>query len=206
MAAQILRLVNSAHVGLPQEVADVRLAVSLLGMNRIKAPVVGLSVAATLKGDQNDFDHEGFWTGALQRGAFAEAPATRLCPGLEGEAFTGGLLQDLAQPILATQLTQEYLPALRLSRGLARQVTDAHGEVGARTALVWNLPETVVDALGMHHAGAEDLIQNGLQMTPVAAVAASSLIPHADSFVGELGIPPEQYPDTALARDGERGN
>jgi HD-like signal output (HDOD) protein len=201
IAARILRVVNSADVGLAQQVGDVRLAVSLLGVNRIQALVVGLSVADALKGRSKVLDHETFWCAALQRGAFAEVLASKIAPGQEGEAFTGGLLQDMAQAILVEQ-REEYPPVLRRAAALHRELHEletemlgwTHAHAGAWLARSWGLPDSLVSAIGLHHSGIDELRTLEVTRTAVAAVAASAHLPYAAPFCGELGLPLDTYP------------
>jgi HD-like signal output (HDOD) protein len=201
ITTRILRVVNSADVGLAQEVGDVRLAVSLLGVNRIQALVVGLSVADAIKGRSKAIDHETFWCAALQRGAFAEVLAGKIAPGQEGEAFTGGLLQDMAQSVLVEQ-RPEYLPVLKRAAASGRELHDleaqilgwTHAHAGAWLARAWGLPAVLVSAIGLHHAGIEELRTLDVTRSATAAVAASAHLPYAAPFCGELGLPLESYP------------
>jgi HD-like signal output (HDOD) protein len=202
IATRILRLVNSAHIGLPQQVADVRLAVSLLGVKRIQSLVLGFSAKQVLPAGAPELDDDTFWRDSIQRAAFAEAVAGRIARESEGEAFTGALLQDLALPVLVRQWADVHLPILARAGGgtaLAEieraELSWTHAEAGAWIARRWGLPETLVCCVGLHHAPAEALAALSLTRSPVAAVAASAHVPNAWAFCAEIGLSAEDYRD-----------
>jgi HD-like signal output (HDOD) protein len=101
-------------------------------------------------------------------------------PGSEIESFTGGLLQDMAIPVMASGHPDRY-PALchhaerDASTSLHELEQDAfgydHTQLGAIMAEAWDLPEALISAISGHH-GAGDA-------TP-AAVEAVACIRHGD--------------------------
>jgi HD-like signal output (HDOD) protein len=202
IATRILRLVNSAHIGLPQQVADVRLAVSLLGVKRIQSLVLGFSAKQVLPAGAPELDDDTFWRDSIQRAAFAEAVAGKIARNSEGEAFTGALLQDLAHPVLVRQWADTYLPILTRATGgrdlveiEREELSWTHAETGAWIARQWGLPETLVCCVGLHHASAEALAELELTHSPVAAVAASARVPNAWAFCSEIGLSEDDYRD-----------
>jgi HD-like signal output (HDOD) protein len=202
ITARILRLVNSAHIGLPQQVADVRLAVSLLGVKRIQSLVLGFSAKQVLPAGAPELDDDTFWRDSIQRAAFAEAVAGKIARNGEGEAFTGALLQDLAHPVLVRQWADVYLPILARAAGgrnlievEREELSWTHAETGAWIARQWGLPETLVCCVGLHHAGPEALAELGLTRSPIAAVAASARVPDAWEFCSGIGLSPEDFRD-----------
>jgi HD-like signal output (HDOD) protein len=203
IATRILRLVNSAHIGLPQQVADVRLAVSLLGVKRIQSLVLGFSAKQVLPAGAPELDDDAFWRDSIQRAAFAEAVAGRIARDAEGEAFTGALLQDLALPVLVRQWAGVYLPVLARGNGGGASLVEmeraelswTHAETGAWIARKWGLPEALVCCVGLHHASAEALAALNLTRSAVAAVAASAHVPDAWAFCAEIGFSAEDYRD-----------
>lgn len=133
ISAKLMRTVNTAGMGLAAKVADVRGAVAMLGLERIRSLALGFAAIDTLPRKGNHFDGEAFWQTSLQQAVFAEALAALIARGSEGEAFTGALLQNMAQPILLTQWTTHYLPVLEQARASDRDLIEVEDE-----ELSWN--------------------------------------------------------------------
>lgn len=209
ICTKILRLVNSASLGLTQEIGDVRLAVSLLGVSRIQSLVLGISVVDSLPQGGPMLDQEDFWRASLQRAAFAETLAGRIDHDHAGEAFTGALLQDMAQPVLLTQWEQEYAPVFRAARDSRRELVQieaeklswTHAHAAAWMARHWGLPESLASALELHHAEPGELETLGLAKSWVAAVAASARVPEALPFCSAIGLSDDAYWDICEVTD-----
>ncbi len=186
LSGRVLKLVNSAAFGIPSQVGDVRQAVALLGLSRTRSLAVGLGVLQVIpKPEGQFFRSEEFWRDSLAKGIFAGALAQRACPNESGEAFSGGLLQNMALPVLLTEWGEYYQPILEIWRdgdeSLAALETEAfgwnHAEAAAWMAKSWNLPDVLVCCLGLHHASRTALDEKGLGATAVEAVALSSALP-----------------------------
>ncbi len=209
LAARILRLVNSAHYGLPQRVADIRQAVSLLGLDRIQSLALGLSAIQALPSNQESFDAVAFWRDSLQRAIFSETLCRQTGWQGQSEAFTGALLQNLALPLLRTRWADQYLPFVEQSpqgdEDLVRiedeRLSWNHAQAGAWIARNWDLPDILVCCIGLHHSTAEELKALQLSATPVSAVAASAALPEAEGICAQMGIGADAYERICLRTD-----
>ncbi|MCH7868749.1 MAG: HDOD domain-containing protein [Myxococcales bacterium] len=185
ISAKIMRTVNSAGMGLAVKVADVRGAVAMLGLAQIQFLTIAFAAADALPRKGGSFDGAAFWQTSLQRAVFAEALAAKIAPGHEGEAFTGGLLQDMAQPILLTQWQSHYAPVLERARDSDRSLISVeddelswnHAQAGAWLARSWGFPDVLVCCIGLHHSSLDELEGVGLDHSPVGAVAVASHLP-----------------------------
>jgi HD-like signal output (HDOD) protein len=148
------------------------------------------------------FDRTAFWQNAVQRGTFAENLARRQTPGSEAEAFTGALLQDMALPILLGKWSKHYLPTLELAEQTERPLLEVedeqlswnHAQAGAWMARNWALPDVLVCCIGLHHETLDEIREMELDGSPIAAVAVSSRLPHAEEICcGQLGLSTQQY-------------
>lgn len=179
LSVRILRTVNSAAFGMRQEVTNLVHAVSLLGRSRVEALVLTAAVGEALP-HSSEIDVDGFWRTSAQRACLARKIAAARDPSSEMEAFTAGLLQDMAIPFLAAAYPEQYGALYRRSgtddaKTLRELETEAlgfdHAEVGALMAESWNLPEGLITAIADHH----DLGQRAPD-----AVEAVALIRHAE--------------------------
>ena len=186
LASRVLRLVNSAAMGVRFEITDIDRAVALLGIARVRSLALAVGAARAVPDPKSrGFDRAAFWQDSLQRALVAKALAGRLCPGHEAEAFTGALLQNVAIPILLERWGDYYEPVLADWReetlALAHVETQRfgwnHAEAGAWIARVWKLPDALVCAAGLHHASWDQLAELQLATTAVGAGALGALVP-----------------------------
>jgi HD-like signal output (HDOD) protein len=106
------------------------------------------------------FDLKLLWQDSLRRGLFARATARLLGAKEAEEAFSAGLLQDMAVPLLANELPDVYEKLLlaRAQRGLRLSMVEqhafgwTHAQAGALIAQQWNLPEDFAFLIENHLA------------------------------------------------------
>ena len=164
ISAKLMRTVNSVGMGLASKIGDVRGAVRMLGLKRIRSLALGFAAVDSLPGTGDHFDGEAFWQTSLQQAVFAEALAGRMARGSEGEAFTGALLQNMAQAILLTQWTKQYLPVIEQARLSGRELTEVeneefswnHAQAGAWLARSWGFPDELICVVEHHHDPIEE--------------------------------------------------
>ncbi|RME38813.1 MAG: HDOD domain-containing protein, partial [Deltaproteobacteria bacterium] len=161
---RVLRTVNSVAFGLSRKVSNVAHAVTLLGRNRLESLVLGVAAKGTL--DRclvpGWFDMKGFWLSAARRASIARSIAMKYQPAGQAEAFTAGLLQDMAVPILAATRGAAYqtiyqnwqqgvetdLPELERTK-----LGTCHAEIGGALAQRWDFPEELIKGIEEHHQG-----------------------------------------------------
>jgi HD-like signal output (HDOD) protein len=159
MAAKILQVVNSAFFHVPCYVSSPAHAVSLLGIDNIRALVLSVHIFSALD-SKLAADLSILWEHSLSTANFAKAIAH--CQGgdqrLEGGAFTAGLLHDIGVVVLASSFVEKYREILqKAGTPLATWQQEqemfgcAHGEIGAYLLGLWGLPGPVVEAVAWHH-------------------------------------------------------
>lgn len=158
---RLLRLVNSASFGLRRSVSNASHAVSLLGRSRLESLVIAMTVHDQLPAPSAaGFCTRRFWTAAARRASVARGLAELLHPETQSEAFVGGLLQDMAVPMLASVRPAAYGPILThwhetpgsSLEGLERaELGWDHPGLGACMAAEWALPDPLVSSIGGHH-------------------------------------------------------
>lgn len=214
LAAWMLRLANSAAFGFAVRIADVRRAVVVLGMRRVRDYSLGRAVIGNLRRIRDDLlDGERFWAENLLRGLLASEIARAILPGSEGEAFTGGLLQDMAVPVLLAACPEAYGAVTCGTSGpeLAAAEMEAfgwsHAQAGAWMGRGWHFPDELVCAIGLHHEPREDLAGRSLTHTPAGVVALSGRIcSPCDPRPGEVeALTAELIDAYGLGRDAIQG-
>lgn len=161
LVVKVLRMVNSAAYGLQNKVYSVQHAVSILGRTKIEQLVLSIAVKDTIpKTSVAGFDSQRFWNSAFFRASLARKLAEQLHPAQQTTAFTAGLLQDMAIPLLAH--SREDYPELlsewhankdvRLYELEQKRFGWSHDEAGGLLAVEWELPEELAHVIHVHHS------------------------------------------------------
>jgi putative nucleotidyltransferase with HDIG domain len=164
LTAKLLRICNSAALGLAEPVSSVDQAVLMLGFAQVLSLVISLAFGNAMTGTLPAYAVEAdeLWRHAFGAATAAEMLAARnLCPGVDGSVgFTAGLLHDIGKLVMAQSLTSELHWAIRQRlSGQALTTVEAerqvvgtdHAEVGACLLHIWRLPDRIVEAVVNHH-------------------------------------------------------
>lgn len=187
IAARLLQMANSALVGLRKPAATPSQAVKILGADLTRT----LILAADLFSRYNPhtlrpFSIELLWehSQAVAELAGAIAAAERAEERVIRESALAGLLHDIGQLTLASQLAGPYREVMKTMRidnlraeEAERQILGtSHAEVGAYLLGLWGLPDAIVEAVAWHHhpSGCPSA-----GFTPLTAVHAADTILHA---------------------------
>ncbi len=161
--ARLLRLANSAFYGFPNPISTINLAVVVLGFETIKN--LGLSVSIidrfvrAGKGDEL-LDYSRFWEHSVGVGVASQMLARMHgFHAIEGESFVAGLIHDIGKVILSQYQTRYYSECLRMVEQEEIMLVQAeqqvfkvnHAEVGWWLAKRWNLPNSLAEAIHLHH-------------------------------------------------------
>lgn len=150
MTSKVLQLVNSAFFALPCHISSPHQAVSLLGIDNIRALVLSVHVFSEFEGTPNS-RLAALWPRSLAAAAFARAisRAERSPQRLEDDAFAAGLLHDIGRLVLASTCREQYTHVLEnlrqgqitLAQAESQTFGCTHAEVGAYLLGLWGLPE-----------------------------------------------------------------
>jgi putative nucleotidyltransferase with HDIG domain len=189
MTAKILKLVNSAFLGIPQNVSDPLQAVRYLGLDTIKTLVLTFQVFQQFgQRDSVGFDMDHFWHHSLSTGEQARKIAKEEnAPRVVVEAsLAGGLLHDVGMLLLLTYFPERYQETITLLNNGECSLMEAeleifgatHAEVGAYLLGLWGIPTSVIEALAFHHCPAKSLVHT---LNPLIAVhIANGLVEEKD--------------------------
>ncbi len=160
LAANVLRLANSAFFGLSRKVSTLKHAVALLGVKRFAQIAVSACMSKTM-----DKAVEGYglspgalWLHAIAVSNTAETLAKYKQFDATNDVFTPALLHDLGKLVLGEFLQEESQKIKSLAGGgvpldIAENMvlgTD-HAEVGALILNRWSFPSDLVEAVRWHH-------------------------------------------------------
>ena len=160
LAANVLRLANSAFFGIPAKVSTLKNAVMLLGVKRFAKIAVGACMNKTM-----DTAVEGYglspgelWLHSIAVSTTAEALAKNRKLPEANDFFTPALLHDLGKLVLGKfvraeqskidSLVADGVPFVIAEKEILK--TD-HAEIGALILTKWSFPDDLVHAVRWHH-------------------------------------------------------
>jgi putative nucleotidyltransferase with HDIG domain len=154
LTAKMLKVINAAMYGFVARISSVNQAVVLLGMNVVRALLLGISMFEMM--EQTTV---GLWKHSLGCAIVAKLLAQKKGIFDPEEASVAGLLHDIGKVVLSVQFPKEYQMAVATARDRSMPLPDAeteifnmtHAAAGAYFASTWRLPEFVVESIRNHH-------------------------------------------------------
>ncbi|MCW5963383.1 MAG: HDOD domain-containing protein [Bryobacterales bacterium] len=155
---ELLRLANSSLFGFAHQIIDIGHAISVVGLERVKAMVMMVALNAQIKSALRYQRLLDCWVHCLACAVLSEQVAYGC--GLPPErAYTAGLLHDVGRLGMMTAYPQEYNRLLDVAADENLQLIDAeldvfdidHCMAGAWLVAEWNLPNEVGIVAQTHH-------------------------------------------------------
>ncbi len=184
LTGQVLKFVNSSYFGFAREISSIKLAITLVGIRTIKNFALWSAVFSLMPNPKcGPFDLKCLWQDSLRRGLFARLMGRLLGQADSEDLFAAALLQDMAIPLLAKELPEEYDKLFEARRGGRTRLSGleqerfgwTHAEAASIMARRWSLPEEFANLIESHIAF-EDLVSQGATPGQVA-VSLSALLP-----------------------------
>ena len=162
LAANVLKLINSAYYALPNHISSLTRAIIILGLNTVKNLALSTAVIGQMKNSQQDsLSMDEFWHHSIAVGVTAKVIATELnIPSKQREEyFLAGLLHDLGKIPIAHCFSDEYAQCLThvekekisLSEAESRVFGFNHQQCGYVIASNWQLPQSIMMVIKNHH-------------------------------------------------------
>ncbi len=163
MTAKLLQMINSAFFGLPTHVESILHAVGLLGFETVQ----GLVLVAGVFNQYENPGLPGISIEAIYSHSIAVGKATKDIAGALGlnkrqteDALMAGMLHDVGKLIMLVHFRSEYGEAIQLAEQKSIPLPEAerqilgvtHGEVGAHLLSLWGLPDSIIEAVALHHS------------------------------------------------------
>jgi putative nucleotidyltransferase with HDIG domain len=202
LSVKVLRLANSAYVGIPRTTNSLKNAVVLLGQKRIFSLALTTSVVSSLnKRGLLPFSHREYWRHSVGCAMIAESVAKfiRRRDFIDSdEVFTAGLLHDIGKLAGGCFIPESISDSVRESQKRnvpffkGEQLETSHTTIGWILAKKWNFPEELCDAIAHHH----DIAIDTGNRKVVSLVHMADYIAHLVNFSTIRGeMPPDLNPD-----------
>jgi len=172
IAGNILRVVNSALYGRRGTVNSVRSAVSVLGLNKLRNFVLGMSVARmwSQAALPKHFSTSRFNLHSVATALMADLLAQQLPIQYPEGAFVAGLFHDLGKLLIAVGMRSEWaeIDTLHSRGGLTWVKSEelvlglTHAELSNAAVAAWALPEPIQSAVRHHHDPTRESVPEGL--------------------------------------------
>ena len=192
LSAKILQLVNSAFFGLAQRIRDPAHAVSMLGVETIKALVLTVGIVSQFSTNIVGFSAEALMNESLEVGRLARAIAVleKAPRPVVDAAFMGGVLHDIGMLVLAEDNGAKMAKLIQHAHARRIGIFTAekeigmppHAEVGGYLLAVWGLPDDVVESVVFHNDPAAAATK---AFTPLTAVHVATSIVAGDAGIDE---------------------
>ena len=152
MAAQILKIANSALYGARLGINSLNNAIIRLGMRKIRSLVFAISMRATiLKGEKLDIIARNLWRHSITCALLTQHLLKKISVSMDhGEVFTATLIHDIHKVVIlaacrdAVKLIPQYFPRPEVLALVYRQHRiPIFKLIGQR----WKLPQTIVDTI-----------------------------------------------------------
>jgi putative nucleotidyltransferase with HDIG domain len=213
ICGKVLKLSNSAYVGIPRTISSIKNAVVLLGQKRVHSLVLASTVLTIFKRPgELPFPLHNYWKHSTIVAMIAESVARHLrrYGAIETEeVFSAGLLHDIGRMVLGCYYAPKIDAALQEARKKKIPVFEAeapglsHTGAGMMLAGHWNFPPQLSDAISYHHqpgrAGDNRRIAGIVHLADVMAhiIGANTFdgesVPKPDNdAVAEVRLPPER--------------
>ncbi len=166
LTARILALVNSPSLALPSQIKDLSHAISIIGRKQIRNLALSVSIFDTFssKGKAREQEMVAFWRHCIACAHASEEIARELELPQPEEAFIAGLLHDIGKLIVYHQNPDSFRNFLDRLRETPRETREwpplaleetvlnsGHHLIGKRAAENWNFPESISEAVWLHH-------------------------------------------------------
>ena len=155
LTIKILALVNSAYYGFSQQISSINIALSLLGLVKVKNIIVAVAMKPMMS---NSGDKE-LWKHSMRVAAGCEYLATLTKIMDSDEAFIAGFVHDVGKMVLHMHNDKLYAKVISAVAEGA-DILDAekkyydsdHVKTGSLLAKRWQLPILLANIISYHHA------------------------------------------------------
>lgn len=206
IAGNILRVVNSALYGRRGTINSVRSAVSVLGLNKLRNFVLGMSVSRmwTQTALPKSFSTSRFNQHNVAVAILADLLAQHLPVHYPEGAFIAGLFHDLGKMLIAVGIRPEAEEIEKLyAQGTKRLIECEesvlglnHADLSGVAVIAWNLPEPVQTAVLNHHRPAFAAPKETIPLSRVIAAADLYINNHGRSIDPQIAVIDLEGPDT----------
>lgn len=208
LTGSVMRMVNSAAYGRMGSVSSVRHAITILGTNRLRNIVLGLSVCNMMSQLKlpAGWSTKQFNLHAVAVAIMSDLVAQTAAVDYAEGAFVAGLLHDVGKLLFAVSCPEQYSVAIAEARQAGLGLYEAesglfgfsHADLSVAVLENWKLPDPVQTAARFHHTPGDAPVQSGVLSLTMALHVSNSAV----NALGMAAIPddrPSQDPSPILA-------
>lgn len=161
LAANVLRLVNSAYCAPRNKIADIQQAVIFIGFEALKELALNQKVCEIFKRGLsiNGYSRERLWKHSVAVALFSKMLYRREFAQRGENAYALGLLHDLGiiiedqfrNELLIRSLQTAHTEGVTLQKAEQETAGYDHAAIGMALAENWQLPEEISLGIGHHH-------------------------------------------------------
>jgi len=159
ITANVLKLANSAALGLPRQVSSIGEAVVRIGTKQLYHIALSSSLKPMVDKTLGGYDlEEGFFWRHSIAVATASETIAQLLRKKPGDAFTAGILHDVGKQVISDfiQRTTELFDKIQDTKitfdAIERDILGIdHAELGASVLEKWDIPSPLVNVARYHH-------------------------------------------------------
>ncbi len=206
LAMRLMRAVNSAYYSLPEKVANLKQAITLLGFREVCNLALTAYVAQLFQETEGygTYSRHGLWAHMVASGMVARLLAQTCGRVPPQEAYLAGLLHDLGLVLIDQYLHQPFRRVID-SLGAEDSIIEiesrilgfSHASLGEFVAAKWDLPPQLTTAIGYHHAPEQ---YDGSYRDMVHVTALANFFCHRKGITS-LGVQHETAPPVELFTD-----
>jgi len=159
ISAQLLKTVNSAYYGFPQQISSIKHAIVLLGFREVTNLAVGLALMGLMKPKNADPFYHQFRIHSLATAQISLWLAEKVTFRDKSTVYTGGLLHDFGLLMLYSWQPEKYrqvlskcqdekVPSFQIERDLLGL---DHMVAGNLIGHLWHLPTPLILTMQYHH-------------------------------------------------------
>jgi HD-like signal output (HDOD) protein len=181
LTSRILRIANSAYMGLASKVDTIGRAVQILGLNQVHdLALAGSAIGSLTKIETPTLNISDFWQRSVYCAVVARIIAKRRQLGSPERSFVTGLLHDTGHLLLAYKVPDRYAAmharAIETSTPMAiieqQELGFTYAEIGAALLKNWQLSESIYRPVQMHVHGMPAMDSETLIETSVLQISA----------------------------------
>ncbi|HYE07977.1 MAG TPA: HDOD domain-containing protein [Planctomycetota bacterium] len=218
MSAKLIQVVNSGFFGLRRKVTLTVDAATLLGMDALRALVLGEHAFKSMTGESTLADELWRHSSAVAGACRAIARAESASKSIADQAFMAGMLHDVGQTLLETRVGTTYAALvhqtrahdIRLDTAEQALLKASHGPLGGYLLGLWGLADDIVEAVAHHH---EPSRAGSAVFGPLAIVHVADALLDAGAggrldgaYLASIGVA-ARVPDwTSLVETGRAGS
>jgi len=188
ISAQLLKTVNSAYYGFPQQISSIKHAIVLLGFSEVTNLAVGLALMGLMKPKNADSFYHQFRIHSLATAQLSLLLAEKVAFKDKSTVYTGGLLHDFGLLMLYSWQPEKYrqvlskcqaekIPSFQIERELLGL---DHMVAGNLIGHLWHLPTPLILSMQCHH-------DKNITEKPEALFIAIIQLAHVLSY--QMGFP-----------------